>query len=108
MRHDLQNIVGKQIKGVVVTEGQSDPRSQVFLIFSDETYYEFYSPCAISWTSYAYSGGLEEVKNYMPHQGIIVEVCDDNLGGKGAQRSMRHLLKVLRDTWGRMSFFRGI
>ena len=48
MRDDLQNIVGKQIKGVVVTEGESDPRSQVFLIFSDETYYEFYSLCAIS------------------------------------------------------------
>ena len=46
---------------------------------------------------------LEEVKNYMPPQGIIVEVCDDNLGGKGSQQSMRHLLKVLRDTWGRMS-----
>ncbi len=82
MRDDIKKIVGKQIKGVVVTEGESDPRSQVFLIFSDETYYEFYSPCAISWTSYAYRGGLEEVKNYMPHQGIIVEVCDDTLGRK--------------------------
>ncbi len=103
MRDDLQNIVGKQIKGVVVTEGESDPRSQVFLIFSDETYYEFYSPCAISWTSPAYRGGLEEVKNYMPHQGIIVEVCDDTLGRKGTRRKMRHLLNGLRDTWGRMS-----
>ena len=57
----LDQILGKTITGVVVKEhAGGSPRSQVFLVFSDGTHYEFYSfdeifpikgirDCGIDW-----------------------------------------------------------
>lgn len=37
----LPDILGKQIVSAMAKEGASDPRSQVFLVFDDNTYIEF-------------------------------------------------------------------
>lgn len=43
MKSGISEIVGKTIKGVVVnTRNRNTPREQVFLIFDDGTYFEFY------------------------------------------------------------------
>lgn len=43
MREEISQILGKTIKAVVVSEeNRSQPRMQVFLIFTDNTSYEFY------------------------------------------------------------------
>jgi len=43
MKAEIQKIIGKTIKGVVVAEGFRGPQSQLFLIFTDNTFYEIYS-----------------------------------------------------------------
>jgi hypothetical protein len=44
MKDGIKDIIGKQITGVVVTERKnSNPRSQVYLVFSDDTSFELYS-----------------------------------------------------------------
>jgi hypothetical protein len=42
MKAEIQKIIGKTIKGVVVAEGFRGPQSQLFLIFTDNTFYEIY------------------------------------------------------------------
>lgn len=62
MLHEAQDILGKTITGVVVKEGTS-PTAQVFLTFSDGTYFEFYSRAErIEVSSHAYEGGPETVQ----------------------------------------------
>ena len=39
----VETIIGKTVKHVVVKEGSTPPQSQVFLVFTDDTYYEFYA-----------------------------------------------------------------
>lgn len=40
---EIAQIIGKTITAVVTSENPVTPRQQVFLIFSDGTYYELYS-----------------------------------------------------------------
>ena len=69
-----KNIVGKTIKGVVVKESDwKNPRSQIFLLFDDNTYYEFYSASTIRGIHGIDKGGMDTVKNYMPENKIILE-----------------------------------
>ena len=94
MQQGVRNILGKRIKGVVVTEGSSGPRSQVFLIFSDNTYYEFFSFSTIRGISEVCEGGLEEVKDYMPANAILLECCEEEprattLGARLCQSFLR-------------------
>jgi hypothetical protein len=42
MKNGIQDTVGKRISGIVVAENTQAPRRQVFLIFDDNTYFEFY------------------------------------------------------------------
>jgi len=40
---ELKRLVGKTIKAVVISEdNHGNPPCQVFLVFTDDTYYEFY------------------------------------------------------------------
>ncbi len=61
---EVRGIVGKTISGIVIKEGDS-PTTQLFLLFDDGTYYEFYSlggPIATS--SGLIPGGRKEVHSY--------------------------------------------
>ncbi len=43
-RHGLLETLGKTITGVVTSQdNESGPRSRLYLVFSDDTYYEIYS-----------------------------------------------------------------
>jgi hypothetical protein len=42
MRTYIEKIVGKQIANVIVTKSSRRPREQVYLIFSDGTYFELF------------------------------------------------------------------
>jgi len=66
--HVLKELLGKTITGVVTKRaaGFTPPQHQVFLLFSDGTYYEFYTvQGSIALAGGIDHGGLEEVKHYM-------------------------------------------
>ncbi|MDQ2667267.1 MAG: hypothetical protein M3Z05_14805 [Gemmatimonadota bacterium] len=56
----LPDLVGKTIANVVMKEG-TGPFAQLFLVFTDDTYYEFYSTESISGGGRLYSGGTPAV-----------------------------------------------
>jgi signal transduction histidine kinase len=73
----LTQLVGKTITGVVVTEGPGSPRSQVFLTFSDNTYYELYSVNGeIVGVSHLRDGGVDDVRTSTSDRRIAHEVVD--------------------------------
>lgn len=76
-----KKIIGKTIAGVVVKESDHNPKSQVFLIFSDNTSYEFYSDeTEIRGNTDIQPYGLEGVKAYIPETHRIVnEFYDESL-----------------------------
>ena len=70
----IKDIVGKTIKGIVVKESViKNPKSQDFLLFNDNTYYEFYCDAIINGIKGIDNGGMIAVKNYMPENQIILE-----------------------------------
>lgn len=70
---EVATIIGKTVKHVVVKEGDSSPRSQVFLVFTDDTYYEFYSTHGtISGAGAIDTGGVEAVRRYMGGEKRVV------------------------------------
>ncbi len=76
----VKKIVGKRIKGVVLKKLPKRPHSQLFLIFSDGTYFEFYTDgdqiCA---TSAPYKGGLQEARGYPGKEHVVLEYHDDDI-----------------------------
>ena len=57
----LKEILGKTIAGIVLREGtKAGPRSQFFVIFTDNTYLELYGD--IEWSTHLESGDVETVK----------------------------------------------
>jgi hypothetical protein len=69
----LKHIVGKTIAGIVIRESKgAGPRGQLFMIFTDNTYLEFYGD--VEWSSHLEVGDLETVKQYANQLGGNVEV----------------------------------
>ncbi|MDH4227154.1 MAG: hypothetical protein OEV59_05310 [Deltaproteobacteria bacterium] len=60
----LEGIVGKKISGIIAKAGERPPAKQVFLLFDDGTYFEFYGD-DINSTKSTSSGGVKEVREYM-------------------------------------------
>jgi hypothetical protein len=59
----LKQIIGKTIAGIVTREGaRTGPREQLFLIFTDNTYIEFYGD--LGWSTHLETGDVETVKQY--------------------------------------------
>jgi hypothetical protein len=66
-------LVGKTIAHIVLKAGDS-PASQLFLLFTDGTYYEFFGG-PIAGANGIDRGTLEDVLRYMsPPQKIVVDV----------------------------------
>ena len=79
MFSQFECIIGKCIKGVVVKESDTPPKKQVFLVFTDETYYEFYGE-DFTGAKGINKGGVKEVKNYMSEGSTIrFEACNEDL-----------------------------
>lgn len=63
MKDGLGYIIGKRIQAVLVAEGESDPRQQVFLVFEDGTTFEFWGQ-HFSCASGVTRGGVSEAIEY--------------------------------------------
>jgi hypothetical protein len=71
----LKQIVGKTIAGIVTREGVgAGPRYQLFMIFTDNTYLEFYGD--MGWSTHLESGDVETVKQYISRFGGNVVVIN--------------------------------
>ena len=78
VRLEVADILGKTITGVVFKAAPkitTRPQAQLFLLFSDGTYYEFYATSSpgISTTGGVDQGGLERVREYMGDMRIEFE-----------------------------------
>ncbi len=86
-------IIGKTIAHVVVKKRLDRPVGQVFLVFTDGTYYEFYSTGDdITGTSAIDVGGLDEVRRYGGEASIVMQASAPVTpgGGKPRVRDLRH------------------
>jgi hypothetical protein len=85
-------IVGKTIAHVVVKKRPGQPRSQLFLLFTDGTYYEFFSPEGdLEGASAIDQGGLAEVRRYQGAKWIVLQASAPVTPG-GGRPSRRDVL----------------
>jgi hypothetical protein len=71
-RGNPSKMIGKTIKDVIVVNRAGlNPHSQVFLLFDDDTHYEFYGD-NILVSGAIYEGGKSEVLNYIRDSGAYV------------------------------------
>ncbi len=66
--HVLEQLLGKTITGVVTKRASmpGSPQHQIFLLFSDQTYYEFYAvEDGVALTGGVDQGGPAEIRRYM-------------------------------------------
>jgi hypothetical protein len=70
-----RQLVGKTIAHVIVKEGRN-PSEQLFLVFTDGSYYEMFTMCdSFVGASSLGSGGVEAVRAYLAgKQEIVLEV----------------------------------
>ena len=68
MKAGMSEIVGKEIVGVVAARNGDMPNHQVFLAFSDGTYFEFFGE-NFSCASGVLPGGLEKATQYAVSMG---------------------------------------
>ncbi len=69
----LKQIIGKTIAGIVTREGVgAGPQYQLFLIFTDNTYLEFYGD--VGWSTRLEPGDIETVQQYLDRFGGNVVV----------------------------------
>ncbi len=68
MRTFIDQIVGKQIANVVVTESSRRPREQVYLVFTDGTHFELFGE-DISCASHIEVGDVDDVVELMKGHG---------------------------------------
>ena len=89
MRAGIEQTLEKCIKDIIVAEspGPSFPGKQVFLVFADDTHFEFYGP-NFSWTAGVDPGGVEKVRSYIakfPGSKIIGECHSPDSRDSAAQ-----------------------
>lgn len=69
VKDEVEKIIGRRISGVVIkhnNDNRAELSSQLFLLFDDNTYYEFYTnDSPIGTTGGVDQGGLKEVLAYM-------------------------------------------
>lgn len=74
MKHGLKHVVGKTIRAVLVKERTRTPQSQVFLVFTDGTYFELYATEGnIYGTSEVRRGSTDDIRAYMPGGKVVLE-----------------------------------
>jgi hypothetical protein len=64
LKEGVRHVVGRRISGVIVKTAESSPCSQVFILFDDGRYYEFYSDGAIQGIGGVDPGGHDAVLRY--------------------------------------------
>lgn len=71
MLRGLDELKGKTIAKVVVASGAKAPKMQVFLMFTDGTFYEFYSDWDIRSSSSVGIGGLQDIREKAARNDLI-------------------------------------
>jgi len=66
----LQEIIGKTLDGVVVTEN-THARFQIFLLFTDGTHYEFYGAGDIDGARSASKGDPKRMRSLLSKQAVV-------------------------------------
>lgn len=73
MKAGLEQLPGKTIRAVVADQ----KHGRVFLVFSDETHFEFYpGEGSVNWTREVDSGGVNSVLSYVrdgEHEPVVFE-----------------------------------
>src|SRR5260370_1907049 len=83
--YGLQQIVGRRIKAIVANERTKSPRVQLFLVFDDDSFYEFYGEIAA--TGGVDPGGEEKVLKYAARfPRTISRLPDRRSGGEKPDR----------------------
>lgn len=67
MKSGIENIIGKTVSNVVVADKEKPPYRQVFLVFSDNTYFELYGK--FTGAGGVDRGGVEDVIEYAEKMG---------------------------------------
>jgi hypothetical protein len=71
----LKQIIGKSIGGIVLAENTGPgPQYQIFVIFTDNTYLEFYGN--LGWSTYLETGDVQTVRQYASRFGGKVIVIN--------------------------------
>jgi hypothetical protein len=69
----LKQILGKTIAGIVIRHSKgAGPRDQLFIVFTNDTYLEFYGD--VGWPNHLEIGDLETVRQYASRFGGNVAV----------------------------------
>lgn len=73
MKASIRSLIGKTITGVIVKQG-GPVKQQVFLLFSDDTYFEFYSSERMGYSGELSAGDASAVREYMADaQKIVID-----------------------------------
>lgn len=73
MKASIRSLIGKTITGVIVKQG-GPVKQQIFLLFSDDTYFEFYSSERMSYSGTLSVGDASAVREYMADaQKIVID-----------------------------------
>jgi len=64
MKDGIQQLLGKRIKAAIVAESPTSPRTQMFLVFTDDTSFEFYGN-EFSGAGRLDQRGIENVRRYI-------------------------------------------
>ena len=71
----LKQIIGKSISGIVISQNTGrGPQYQLFVIFTNNTYLEFYGD--MGWSTHLESGDVETVRQYASRFGGNVSVIN--------------------------------
>ena len=85
MKASIRDLIGKTISGIVVKQG-GPVRQQIFLLFSDDTYFEIYSNDGLNYSGAVCSGTADEVRAYMGDAQRIVIDATSLEGDEGERR----------------------
>lgn len=72
MKQNAQDLIGKTISAVLIKKSDDLPRSQLFLVFDDRTYFEFYADTPIRPTGGPDPGTLADVLRYGKERAEVV------------------------------------
>ena len=88
MKEGIRQVLGKTISGIVVAENDKEPAMQLFLTFTDGTYFEIWGN-SFNCCSELDRGGVAEAKRYAESQGAIVGKISVITQGKQSKKKSK-------------------
>ncbi len=101
MKKVVLDLVSRRIAGVAYTCGDAEPRFQLFLNFSDGTYFELFSNEAITWAEELGDGGFDEVMDSVDGRVIFSHHVDSRECGDACRTHNEHAHQGLHQLLGK-------